>query len=283
MIFSMTGYGAGENDSFKVEMRSVNHRHLDVQIKMPPSLYAFEHKLRELIRGRFQRGRLDVYIAQTGHISARVHPDLDAARQVYDGLLRIKSELKIPGDVDIAAVAGIRDIYESTADEEIEIEKLIEPLEACMEQLEKMRADEGDVLKKDVSARIAAIEDSFSAIRPLAESHRVRVEASLAERLEKVRDDVSVDEARLAAEVLFYVEKADITEELVRAESHIAQYRRFLDNGGTVGRKLDFLAQEILREANTIASKTGRSEIAHLVVDIKDQLEKVREQVQNIQ
>lgn len=283
MIFSMTGYGAGENDSFKVEMRSVNHRHLDVQIKMPPLLYAFEHKLRELIRGRFQRGRLDVYIAQTGHISARVNPDLDAARQVYEGLLRIKSELNIPGEVDITAVAGIRDIYESAADEEIEIEKLIEPLEACMDQLEKMRMDEGDVLKKDVSARIAAIEGSFSAIRPLAESHREKVEASLAERLEKVRDDVAVDGARLAAEVLFYVEKADITEELVRADSHIAQYRRFLDNGGTVGRKLDFLAQEILREANTIASKTGRSEIAHLVVDIKDQLEKVREQVQNIQ
>ena len=283
MISSMTGYGMAQNADFRVEVRSVNHRHLDVQVRMPVALFPHEQRLKERVRQRVKRGRVDVHVAPVGAGRARIGVNREAARAVVSGLREIQSELGLPGDVTVDALSRIRDVFEPESAEETDFERVAAPLDEALDGLLAMRADEGRALQEDVSARLDEIEARFRAIRPLAEAHRDRIEAELRERLQAWREGLEVDEARLLQEVFFYVDKADITEELVRADSHIAQARRFLADGGVVGRKLDFLSQEILREANTVASKAGRSEIAHLVVEIKDQIEKVREQVQNIQ
>ncbi len=279
----MTGYGVGESGGYRVEARSVNHRHLDIQVKMPPALYRFENKIKDRLRQKFSRGRFDVYIKPGREETAGLTLNHIAARQVYEGLLSIQKELGVAGTVDIATLASVRDIFETVARDDVGVSQALEALEEAMIQLEAMRLSEGRVLKDDVSSRIDSIESSFSKIRPLSDTHKESVRAVLRKRVQEALGDLALDEARLAQEVLFYTDKADITEELVRASSHVEQCRRFLNEGGTVGRKLDFMAQEILREANTIVSKAGQSKITYLVVEIKDQLEKVREQLQNIQ
>jgi len=283
MISSMTGYGMGETPDFRVELRSVNHRHLDIQVRLPTALYPHETRIKERIRKRVSRGRIDVFIHHTGSARSRLGINGEAARSVVKGLRDLQAELQLPGAVDVGTVAGIRELYEQASGEEVEFDTVIEPLDAALDQLIEMRDVEGRVLKEDVAARLSTIEEVFESIRPLAEGHRDRIETQLRERISQYREDLAVEEPRLLQEVFFLVDKADITEELVRAGSHIAQGRGFLERGGTVGRKLDFLSQEILREANTVASKAGQSEIAHHVVEIKDQIEKIREQVQNIQ
>lgn len=283
MIYAMTGYGVGESGGYRVEARSVNHRHLDIQVKMPPALYRFEHKVKDRFRQKFSRGRFDVYIKPVHEETAGLILNHVAARQVYEGLLSIQEELGVAGTVDISTLASVRDIFGAAAEDDVDLSQVLETLEEAMTQLEEMRISEGRVLKYDVSSRIDKIETSFSKIRPLSDTHKESIRAVLRERVQEALGDLALDETRLAQEVLFYTDKADITEELVRASSHVEQCRSFLNEGGTVGRKLDFMAQEILREANTIASKAGQSEITYLVVEIKDQLEKVREQLQNIQ
>lgn len=266
-----------------METRSVNHRHLDIQVKMPPELYQFEHKIKERFRQKFSRGRFDVYIKPVYEETTGFTLNHVAARQVYEGLLSIQQELGVAGTVDISTLASMRDIFETATENSVDISQVLEAIEAAMTQLEAMRISEGRVLKDDVHFRIDIIAASLSKIRPLSDSHKESVRIVLRERVEKALGELALDEARLVQEMLFYTDKADITEELVRASSHVEQCREFLNTGGTVGRKLDFMAQEILREVNTIASKAGQSEITYLVVEIKDQLEKVREQLQNIQ
>ncbi len=279
----MTGYGAGKSGGYRVETRSVNHRHLDIQVKMPPELYQFEHKIKERFRQKFSRGRFDVYIKPVCEETTGFALNHVAAKQVYEGLLSIQQELGVAGTVDISTLASMRDIFETATENSVDISQVLEAIEAAMTQLEAMRISEGRALKDDVHFRIDIIAASLSKIRPLSDSHKESVRIVLRERVEKALGELALDEARLVQEMLFYTDKADITEELVRASSHIEQCKEFLNTGGTVGRKLDFMAQEILREVNTIASKAGQSEITYLVVEIKDQLEKVREQLQNIQ
>ena len=279
----MTGYGVGQSAGYRVETRSVNHRHLDIQLKMPFAFYPFEHKIKEYFRRKFSRGRFDVFIKPVREETAILNLNHAVARQVYEGLVSIQEELGVAGTVDISTLASVRDIFETATENDVDISQVLEATEEAMSQLEAMRIDEGRVLEDDVFFRIDSIETCLSRIRSLSDTHKETLRAVLRKRVEEALGDLAIDEARLAQEVLFYTDKADITEELVRAASHIEQCRSFLDKGGTVGRKLDFMAQEILREVNTIASKAGQSEIAHLVVEIKDQLEKVREQLQNIQ
>ncbi len=279
----MTGYGAGESGCYRVEARSVNHRHLDIQLKIPPPLYRFEHKIKDRLRQKFSRGRFDVYIKQSCQETAGLAINYVAARQVYEGLLGIQRELGVSGTVEISTIASVREIFENVSDDDVDISQVLDALEEAMTQLEVMRISEGRLLRDDLSSRIDSIGTFLSKIQVLSGRHKESVRIALRDRVKEALGELSFDEARLAQEILFYTDRADITEELVRASSHIEQCRGFLSDGGTVGRKLDFMAQEILREANTIASKAGQSEITYLVVEIKDQLEKVREQLQNIQ
>lgn len=283
MIYSMTGYGVAGDAGFRIEIRSVNHKHLDIQLKLPPSLYAAEQRLKDRIRKRLSRGRLDVFVKPLKDGGASLRLNHDAARRVYDGLSSIQEELGVPGTIDIATLASIREIYEPVEVDESAVEMVGDLLEKALDQLDDMRLAEGLSLKADLTARIDAIEGFFKEIAPYASEHSARVRADLKERIDGIGLPLPVEDARLAQEIFFYAERADITEELVRAASHVSQFRGFIDGGGGVGRKLDFLTQELFREANTIASKAGRSEIAHIVIEIKDQLEKVREQLQNIQ
>jgi len=283
MMQSMTGFGVGENAEFRVEIRSVNHRHLDVHVRLSPPFHSFENSVKGKIRERFSRGRIDVTVKPRQETANRLVLNPDRVRQVYDGLCAVQRELGISGTVDIATLASIRDIYEPPEIQEVDEAPLLQALENAMHQMALARQKEGEVLARDLRERVDYIERCFSEIAPVSEEHRARIRENLLEKIQRLGTDLQVDEARLAQEILFYAERADITEELVRAGSHLNQFKTFIRDGHGVGRKLDFMSQEILREANTVASKAGESRIAHLVVEIKDQLEKVREQLQNIE
>jgi len=283
MIHSMTGYGAGENTVFRVEIRSVNHRHLDVHVRLPSAFSSFENAVKARVRERISRGRVDIFIKPRQETGVRLALNRERVRQLYDGLCNVQKELGISGSVEIGTLALIREVYDTPEVEEVDEAPLFSALDAALAQMEESRQREGGVLGRDLSERVEAIGRCFGAIAPLADAHRTGIRENLLEKIQRLGADVEIDESRLAQEVLFYAERADITEELVRAGSHLDQFRSFIRDGRGVGRKLDFMSQEILREANTVASKTGDSRVSHLVVEIKDQLEKVREQLQNIE
>lgn len=282
-MHSMTGYGVGENAGFRVEIRSVNHRHLDVHVRLPAAFSSFENAVKARVRENFSRGRVDIFIKPRQESGVRLSLNRDRVRQLYEGLCDVQKDLGISGTVEIGTLALIREVYDTPDVEEIDEKPLFEALDEAMRQMAEARKREGEVLSRDLNARVEDIARRFAEIGPLSDAHRAGIRDGLMEKIQKLGPDIQVEEARLAQEILFYAERADITEELVRAQCHLDQFRSFIRDGRGVGRKLDFMSQEILREANTVASKTGESRIAHLVVEIKDQLEKVREQLQNIE
>ncbi len=293
MISSMTGYGRHEIRSgsihFTVEIRSVNNRFIDVQVKAPRALAVLEPRVKKMVQDRCSRGRFDVFISRNGdrETPGRLMVD-DALADQYLGILRgLKERFGLAGEVDLQVLSGFPGLITLTEEKE-DIEAiwrvLAEGLDHALGELHRMRAEEGKSLIKDMNRRIDVIEGLISSILTLApgsvEQTRKRIFDSLARLLNEPPDPV-----RIAQEIAILAERTDVTEELTRLNSHIGQFRMLTSQQGAeaVGRKLDFLLQEMGREANTIASKAMSSEIAHHVVDIKAELEKVREQVQNIE
>jgi len=289
----MTGYGrsdaGAQNGQFAVEVRSVNNRYIDVQVKTPRSLAALEPRVKKAVQERFSRGRFDVFITRNGDTERAGRLSVnEALAQQYIGLLReLKSRFALAGDVDLALVAGVPDIITMTEVKD-DIEALWQTLFAglgrSLEELDRMRAEEGAALVRDIAARITTIDTLTQAVRrrsPLTvEIARKRMTETVGKLLNE-----QPEPGRLAQEIAILAERTDVTEELTRLDSHVRQLRAMLSDSSAeaVGRKLDFLMQEMGREANTIASKAMDAEIAHLVVDIKAELEKIREQVQNIE
>lgn len=292
MIRSMTGYGRREGTagsaSAVVEVRSVNHRFCEVVVRVPRLLGFLEEELKQAVQRRCTRGRVEVTVSLSGEIEGRKRLSLDQslARQYHQLLRDLQRSLRLPGTVDLALVAGLRELV-SVGDQPIDprpLKGLIGRLaKGAIADLDAMRRREGGVLARDVRQRLAAVGEEARLIG--ARTPLVAREAfeRMKARVEKLLDAAAPDPARLNQELAVYAERGDVSEELTRLESHLAQFERALRGREAVGRTLDFLLQEMGREINTVGSKANDAEIAGRVVRVKSELEKVREQVQNIE
>jgi len=292
MIRSMTGYGRGdwEGDGkrIEVEVKSFNHRFLDIVPHLPRRLDPLEPQVRNQVRQRLSRGRIEVsvQIDDSSRGEQKLELDLRSARDYYQALKSLQENLGISGEVRLETVAAFRDIFvrkETPLDLEKEWTALQGALQKALDHLEEMRRQEGRVLREDLLGRVKSIEGRGQEIEKRNDSALPAYRDRLAERIRVLSEGVPVDPARLAQEVAILAERSDITEELVRLRSHLNQFREMLDQAEPVGRKLDFLIQEINRETNTIGSKSIDAGIGQTVVVMKSELEKIREQLQNIE
>jgi uncharacterized protein (TIGR00255 family) len=289
----MTGYGRGDvrsdSGALSIEMRSVNNRYLDAQIKLPRSLNALEPRIKKSVQDGFSRGRIDVFIARSSGESTpfKFTVDFERAEQ-YIGVLReLKARFSLPGEVDLSLLNALPDIIakeEVTEDMESVWTLLSTGIGQAVASLRTMREKEGESLAGDIAGRLKDIDELVSAIRTRTPLVVEQARTRMAETLEKILKE-QPDPSRVAQEIAILAERTDVTEEITRLASHGGQFLALMQGTGRepVGRKLDFLIQEMGREVNTIASKALDAEISLQVVTIKAELEKIREQVQNIE
>lgn len=288
----MTGYGRGEtigeNRKWTIEGKSVNHRFLDVSIKMPRSLSVFEEKIRAEIKKKIDRGRVDIYVKVTDEDEQKkqVKLDRELAKAYYFALEEISKVLMIPNDIstlDIASMPEVLAIEELEEDQDLLWPYLREALDIAIKQMVNMRIEEGQELHKDLIMKIDFITESCQYLKIKAPAVVDEYEEKLTKKLENILNELDSDNSRLLTEIAIMTDKMSIDEEIVRLESHLKQLKIEISSDKPVGRKLDFLIQELNREANTIGSKSNNYDISKLVVDIKTNIEKMREQVQNIE
>jgi len=282
MIHGMTGFGSAEKGGFRVEVRSLNHRFMDVTLRMPPVLGKYEMKLREALGKKFDRGKFDVYVSAAGAGTLKLKPNVEVAKEIYNALKGLKDGVGAAGEVDMGMLLHWKDTFieeEMSYDQDV----LLQAFEEAVAGLEAMRLKEGEALRAELLERTAHIGNLNSEVVELAPAAMEAGRAKLFEKLRELFADKGVEDARLVQEAANVVEKSDISEETSRLTNHVEHMNEILNNGGTVGRKLDFLLQELNREANTIASKTDDFKIANLVIDMKAEIEKCREQAQNVQ
>ena len=292
MVRSMTGYGKGfaENEDARVtiEMKSVNHRYLDLNIKLPKKLNFLESQVRNKISESIFRGKVDVYITLNEHSDAcyQVSVNDAIALKYYESISAMAEKLGVDNDMKASSISRLPDVIELEeveADEDSLKTLVNEALDACLAQFIEARIAEGNRLEKDLIAKMdemLVLVDKLEQRSPkIIEEYRTRLTAKVNELLA----DSHIDEGRIAQEVVIYADKICIDEEMVRLKSHVAETRSVFDLDKEVGRKLDFLAQELNREANTILSKSTDVEIADIGITLKTLIEKVREQIQNIE
>lgn len=292
MLKSMTGYGKGESQTplgnFTVEIRSVNHRYGEISVRLPRLFYAFEQDIKKLVAAQLKRGKIDVSVQWEEATAATSVPQLDmvVARGYYDAYMRLAKELNLPQDAPLANIMMQKGVLKESAGSVEESEllpQLLEAVKGAVAAIDGMRIREGEALKGDLQSRrqqIAAWTGEIGERAPqVVTEYRLKLKA----RLEQLLDGAELDEARLAQEVALLADRGDITEELVRLASHFGQFDDALTAAEPVGRKLDFLMQELNREVNTIGSKSNDVSITTLVVQIKAEMEKMREQVQNVE
>jgi uncharacterized protein (TIGR00255 family) len=289
----MTGFGAGRaeqgTEAVSVEVRSVNGKFCEVRARLPRELSAFEPALAKAVKARISRGVVDVAVRrESGAATAGSIPEvnLPLAAAYAKALREMQAELGLAGELrlsDLVALEGVMRMVEKPPDAAEAEKALLAALEKAIAALEEMRTREGDSLARDLFARLAAAETNAQAIRELAphtvEAYRDRLAARVAE----LSRGTPADPARLAQEVAFFADRVDIAEELTRFESHVSQMRALIESGGPAGRKLEFLVQELNREVNTIGSKSQNAAISARVVDLKAELERIREQIANVE
>lgn len=290
MTDSMTGYGAGERRlggaSVSVEARSVNHRYLEASIRGPRWSLPLEGEVRETVKRRFSRGRFDIFIHMGEGANGAPPIDVHAAKSLFAALKSVQEELKIPGEVDFSTLTGFRDLLKS-AEPQPEADDirapLMEALGDALDALGRMRRKEGRALAKDMNAHLRALKKRCGEVRKRLPEAQKLLAARMRGRILEFAEGVEADEGRLEQEMLYAAERGDISEELGRLDSHIAQFRDMLGGEGPTGRKLDFLVQEMNREANTISSKSFDLTLTQCAVEMKSAIEKIREQAQNVE
>lgn len=292
VLKSMTGFGRGEVEKggriWAVEIRCVNNRFLDCKIKLPKGYAALEDRIRKKISGTHLRGRVDLNLNVHGDFSdlQKISINTDLAGVYKNALASLAKRLSIPDDTSLSQLVSYPEIIiREQEDENLDTvwEVVEDALEVAVRECDSMRTREGKCLQDDLQNRLLEFVKNVNAIEKLVPVLLEKRETGLRERLEKLLGNVDIDPLRLAQEVAIMADKTDVTEELVRLGSHIRQFEKFINSGGAVGRKLDFLIQEFLREVNTLGSKINDAETAHLTVELKSELEKIREQVQNIE
>lgn len=292
MIKSMTGFGrseyADEKRKFTVELKSVNHRYLDVNIKMPKKLNFFESSIRNLLKEYIERGKVDVFITYEDYTEDNFSLRYNAAlaAEYYAHLKEMAEQFQLENDIRVSSLSRYPEVFtmeEQNLDEKELWAGLEKAIKGACEQFVESRIKEGEHLKSDLIEKLEKMISYVDYIEErspiIMKEYRTRLEDKIKEAL----NDRQLDEARIATEVVIYADKVCVDEETVRLRSHIKTTEETLQNGGSIGRKLDFIAQEMNREANTILSKANNLEIADIGINLKTDIEKVREQIQNIE
>jgi uncharacterized protein (TIGR00255 family) len=296
MIRSMTGYGEAERDTqagrLRVEVKTVNHRYFSANVRLPSALDRFEPQVRDWVRASIPRGHISVSIRLEAYEGAaegepRLQLNEARARQYLHLLLELKERLKLPGEVDVALLSRFGDLIERGDEARLQVEDT--ELEAVVRSAARaavvMREREGISLRADLEARLAAIEVALEAIGRRAPERLIAERDRLRRSVIELAEGVSIDEERLAREIAFMADRWDISEELVRLRSHLELFRASMaaEDGEPVGKRLGFLTQEMHRETNTIGSKSNDASIDHQVVMIKNEIERLREQIENVE
>lgn len=292
MANSMTGFGRGENRAqgytFSVEMKSVNHRYLEVMVKMPRSFNLLEERVRKIVQEKTNRGRIEIYInvKETEEKKRLVKVDKELTLSYDNSLKELAQTLQTVYTTDIYRLASLPEVL-SIEEEEMDVESLWPVMEiavqSALHELTQMRKTEGERLSQDVLLRLSglhSITEQVAARSPLVVSE---YKERLQEKLSLMLAETGIDETRLTMEIALFADRASIAEELVRLESHLEQFVKAFQSSEPIGRKLDFLIQEMNREINTIGSKANDLVISRFVVEGKSELEKIREQIQNIE
>jgi uncharacterized protein (TIGR00255 family) len=292
MIRSMTGYGkaeaALEEGRIIVEVRSVNHRYGEIFVKIPRTFMPFENEVRKCVAGRLKRGKIEVFVQQEGTaaLSSRPVLNLELAAAYHEAFVKLKEALGLHEQVTLSLIAAQKDVFGSgereSGSDDLQ-QELLAVVSDAVESLDAMRLREGVALMEDLAARRENLAALIARVSGRAPHVVAETAQRLKERVGQLVGEAGMDETRIAQEIALLADRCDITEELVRFGSHLGQFDETLLMDEPVGRKLDFLLQELNREVNTIGSKANDSEITALVVQLKAELEKVREQVQNIE
>lgn len=293
MVKSMTSFGRssseeGQKRIFTVEMKSVNNRYLDINIRMPKALISLEEEVRKMISSSLSRGKVDVFINLKNYSQNEGTPkvDLKLAEDYLNCLKQIEENFGVKNDVSVMQLARFPEVITMVQEEE-KIEEIFEELKPLIsksiEMMSSMRITEGEKLKDDILDKITIIENLVKEIEKVADTVPKAYKIKLEERLSELLSGADVDQNRLATEVCIFADKATVDEEITRLGSHISQIRKTLSLDEPIGRKLDFIIQEMNRETNTIGSKSSDIHMTNLVIDIKNLIEKIREQVQNIE
>lgn len=289
----MTGFGRGEKDDgirrFTIEIKSVNHRYNDIIVKMPKHLSYLEDKIKKSIKEKIKRGRVEVYINLESLQSSdlEVNVDLELAKSYKNALDLLNTELNLKSNITLDQIIKYPDILnveKKEEEEDVIWDILSKSLDEALGNLYNMRIEEGEKLAEDIIKRSDYIKTLAEKIEEKSPIVVEEYKEKLENRIKSILDEsVEVDETKLANEVAYFADKSNITEEIVRLYSHIDQIINTMKAEDSIGRKLDFIIQEMNREANTIGSKVGDIEITNHVVEIKSELEKIREQIQNIE
>ena len=292
MIYSMTGFGRGrfvnEDRSIAIEIKAVNHRFLDMTVKTPRTLSFVEDKIKAVVQDKIQRGKVDIFVTYTQYQKpgSKVNVDEKLSKEYAEALKKISTVLNLSDDVSATKIASfpeVLSVYEDDMEEELVWSQVKEALFQALDNFTNMRAVEGENLKNNLLGMAQNIENRMETVKEQAPKVPLEYKAKLEQRIANILQSDAVDPTRLAQEVAFFADKCSIDEEITRMGSHIGQMRDILNGGGSVGRKLDFLVQEMNREANTMGSKANNIILTNTVLEMKSEIEKIREQIQNLE
>ena len=292
MIKSMTGFGRCEvlKDSrkFTVELKSVNHRYLDVNIRMPKKLNFFETSIRTLLKSYADRGKVDIFITYEDLSQSQVSVKYNAAlaAEYLKYLNQMAEEFSLDNDVRVSTLSRYPEVFtmeECSEDEDELWNGLKEALEGAFSQFVEMRTREGERLKEDILLKLDLLSEQIRFIEERSPQIIAEYRTKLEEKMRELLEDTQIDDNRIAAEVILFADKICTDEEVVRLKSHIQHMKETLEESNGIGRKLDFIAQEMNREANTIVSKANDLDISNRAISLKTEIEKIREQIQNIE
>ena len=292
MIKSMTGFGRSEivkgNRKISVEIKSVNHRYLEAGIKMPKKLNVFESRMRDLLKKYATRGRIDIFINY--EVDSESQVNLKFNKNIADEYMAIFNNMSekynLKNDMTVGGLARFPEVItmdEVQEDEEELWHFIEEAMKAALEQFVNTRILEGENLKKDLLGKLDHMEELVAFVEKRSPEIMKEYRSKLESKVKELLGDTTIDESRIATEVIIYADKICVDEETVRLRSHIEHARKCLNEDGGIGRKMDFIAQEMNREANTTLSKANDIEISNAAIDLKTEIEKVREQIQNIE
>lgn len=292
MIKSMTGFGRSEivkgNRKISVEIKSVNHRYLEAGIKMPKKLNVFESRMRDLLKKYATRGKIDIFINYEDDSESQVN--LKFNQNIADEYMAIFNNMSekynLKNDMTVGGLARFPEVItmdEVQEDEEELWHFIEEAMKAALEQFVNTRILEGENLKKDLLGKLDHMEELVAFVEKRSPEIMKEYRSKLESKVKELLGDTNIDESRIATEVIIYADKICVDEETVRLRSHIEHARKCLNEDGGIGRKMDFIAQEMNREANTTLSKANDIEISNAAIDLKTEIEKVREQIQNIE
>ncbi|CDC06830.1 yicC domain protein [Clostridium sp. CAG:343] len=291
MIKSMTGYGRAklskDDREYQIEIKSVNHRYLDISVRIPKQLSYLEETIKKEIAKKVKRGKIDVFVTfENNSLEGKeIKINTELAKAYIDELKKLAEKENILSDIQVTEISKYPDVLniQSSQDDEKITEEVLETITIATDNLVQMRGTEGNKISEDLLKRLNIINKKVEEIAKLSTGLIEEYVVKLEERINEILKNQEIDKTRLAQEVVIYADKCSIEEEVTRLNSHISQFKNLLNSNEAIGKKLDFIIQEMNRETNTIGSKANNLEITNGVIDIKTEIENIREQVQNIE